>query len=68
MFWLIDSLMKTIKQMIEMKWMMNIHLIVYKIAFIIEMSDKISKNEMIEMIVEALIFFLIKKIDENKDF
>jgi hypothetical protein len=47
---------------------MNIHLIVYKIAFIIEMSDKISKNEMIEMIVEALIFFLIKKIDENKDF
>jgi hypothetical protein len=35
----------------KMKRMMNIQLIVYKIALIIEMIDKILKNEMIEMIV-----------------
>jgi hypothetical protein len=52
------------RQMIEMRPMMNIHvieietkrvmniqLIVYRIAQTIEMIDKISKNVMIEMIV-----------------
>jgi hypothetical protein len=45
-------MMKT-RRMIETKRMMNIRLIVYKIAQIIQMIDKILKNEieMIEMIV-----------------
>jgi hypothetical protein len=43
---------------------MNIRLIVYRIAQIIQMTDKILKNE-IEMIVWALIPFLI---DECRDF
>jgi hypothetical protein len=67
------------KQMIEMKSMTNIHkidvetrrmmniqLIVYKIAQIFQMIDKISKNE-IEMIVWALISFLMMN-DKCRDF
>ncbi len=63
------------KRMIETRRMMNIRLIVYKNAQIIQMIDKISKNE-IEMIVWALTSFLndecrnflMMKIDEYKDF
>jgi predicted neutral ceramidase superfamily lipid hydrolase len=63
------------KQMIETRRMMNIRLIVYRNAQIIQIIDKISKNE-IEMIVWTLISFLIDecrnflmmKIDEYRDF
>jgi hypothetical protein len=51
---------------VKMKRMMNIQLIVYKIAQIIQMIDKISKNE-IEMIVWALIPFLMMN-DECRNF
>jgi hypothetical protein len=49
--------MRVMKQMIEAKRMMktrrvmSVQSIVYRIASIIEMIDKILKNEMIEMIV-----------------
>jgi hypothetical protein len=44
--------MKNIHEIeIETRRMMNIQLIVYRIAQIIQMIDKISKNEMIEIIV-----------------
>jgi hypothetical protein len=44
---------------------MNVQSIVYRIASIIEMTDKILKNEMIEMIVWASTSFLN---DECRDF
>ncbi len=47
--------------------MMNIQLIVYRIAQTIAVIDKISKNVMIEMIVWELISFLMT-IDECRDF
>jgi hypothetical protein len=49
---------------IETKRMMNMQLIVYKIAQIIQMTDKTSKNE-VKMIVWELISFLI---DEYENF
>jgi hypothetical protein len=52
---------------IETTRMMNIQLIVYKIARAIAMIDKISKNVMIEMIVWELTFFLVM-IDGFRDF
>ncbi len=52
------------ERMIETRRVMNIQLIVYKIAQTIEMIDKTSKNE-IEMIVWELTSFLI---DEYEDF
>jgi hypothetical protein len=51
---------------VKMRRMMNIQLIVYKIAQIIQMTDKISKNE-IEMIAWALISFLMMN-DECRNF
>jgi hypothetical protein len=47
--------------------MMNIQLIVYKIAQTIEIINKISKNE-IEMIVWELTSFLVMRIDDCRDF
>jgi hypothetical protein len=61
----------TMKQTIEMRIMtktermMNNQSIVYKIASIIEITDKILENEMIEMIVWASTSFLN---DECRDF
>jgi hypothetical protein len=51
---------------IETRWMMKTRrVMIYKIASIIEMTDKISKNVMIEMIVWELTSFLN---DEYRDF
>ncbi len=52
------------KRVMKTKRVMNIRLIVYKIAQIIRMTDEISKNE-IEMIVRKLTLFLS---DECRDF
>jgi hypothetical protein len=46
---------------------MNIQLIVYRITSIIEMIDKILKNE-IEMIVWESISFLMMRIDDCMNF
>jgi hypothetical protein len=48
--------------------MMNIRLIVYRIAQIIQMTDKISKNVMIEKIVWELTPFLMMRIDDCRGF
>ncbi len=52
---------------IETTRMMNIQLIVYRIAQTLAVIDKISKNVMIEMIVWELTFFLVM-IDGFRDF
>jgi hypothetical protein len=54
------------ERVMKTRRMMNIR-IVYRIASIIEMTDKILKNGMIEMIVRGLTSFLMM-IDECRDF
>jgi hypothetical protein len=61
--------MKNIREIeIEMTRMMNIQLIVYKIALIIEMTERIWENEIELFLIDDYKKFLIMKINECRNF
>jgi hypothetical protein len=53
---------------VEAGRVVNIQLVVYRIAQAIEMIDKISENVMIEMIVSMSISFLVVRVDDCRSF